>query len=124
MDRGSQSVGIFTTMLVLVAGCSPSNAERLPGTWEGTDAIGQPVVLTFGPADSVRLRVGTDVNEDTFTVEWSRSPAHLDIDWGKRGKVATVVVVMGETLRMENNDPGKRRPESLTDRAPSLARRN
>jgi hypothetical protein len=116
-----RSPAVAACICALAVGCS-SGVERLHGNWEGADAVGKPAVLTFGPSNTVRLRVGPDMNEGTYAVDWSKSPAHLDIDWGKWGRVETLVEVAGGTLRMEDNAPGAARPTAFSDRAVSFAR--
>lgn len=89
---------------------------------EGADENGKPIVLTFGPGNAVRIRVGADAGEGTYAADWGKSPAHLDVDWGKRGKVETLVELTGEKLRMENNRPGQPRPSGFTREAVQLSK--
>jgi uncharacterized protein (TIGR03067 family) len=107
--------------MVALVTAGASDVQKLQGTWVGTND-GEAITLTFGPKNMIKIRVGTDTGEGTYSVDWSETPAHLDIDWGKLGKVKTIVELKENTLRLENVDPGEERPKKFTGRATSLKR--
>ncbi len=93
---------------------------KLAGTWVSYRE-GDKVLMVFG-AKSVQMKVGDEGGTGTYSVDWTKSPAALDIDWGARGKVRTIIVLKGNVLRMENAEPGAERPKELTGRAATFKR--
>jgi len=93
-------------------------ARSLRGEWIGTFGPDQTLLLTFGPDNKVTLRVDKDVDVGTYSVNWSRQPAHLDLDWrpGRAGgKMLTIVEFLDAShIRIEDNF-GKPRPTRFSD---------
>lgn len=93
---------------------------KLVGTWV-SHREGDKVMMIFG-AKSVQMRIGDEGGMGTYSVDWTKSPVALDIDWGSRGKVTTIIELKGNVLRMENAEPGAPRPRELTERAATFKR--
>ena len=55
--------------------------KRLLGEWVGTYQGGKAISLTFGPQNKVTLRTGAGVEKGTYTIDLTKKPAHLDLDW-------------------------------------------
>lgn len=105
-----------------IAAGGDGGAEKLHGNWVGK-AHGRTFTLTFGPKNVVKIRVDEDTaGEGTYSVDWSKRPAHLDIDWGKQGKVKTIIQLADDNLKIENAEPGKERPKTFTKGAMTLKR--
>jgi hypothetical protein len=112
------ALAIVVLFVALAAG-GDAGAEKLHGTWIGKSE-GEPITLTFGSKNVVKLRAGKDTGEGTYPVDWNKKPAHLDIDWGKQGKVRTIIELTDDDLNFENVDPGTGRPKMFTDKAVTL----
>jgi hypothetical protein len=103
--------------------------SKLRGEWEGT-VDGQPVSLYFDARKTSRLRVGKkdgawkDDREGTFVVDWTTSPARLDIEWGKSEKIHSIIEQTDDSLKVESLTPGAPRPMHFTDKATVLKRDN
>jgi hypothetical protein len=108
----------IVVLSVAVAAGGDAGAEKLHGTWIGKN--GDPITLTFGSKNVVKGRVGKDTGAGTYSVDWNKKPAHLDIDWGKQGTVRTIIELTDDDLNIENVDPGKDRPKMFTDKAVTL----
>ncbi len=102
----------------------PTNSENLLGTWTSKQTVGPSVVISFKSMNLCRIQVGNDVGEGSYSVDWQRKPAHLDLDLGKVGIVKTIMEMTSRGLRVENNDPGKDRPGTFTEKAFLLTRMN
>ena len=97
--------------------------KRLLGEWAGTYLGDKPISVTFGPKNKVTLRAGGHVEEGTYTVDLTKKPAHLDLDWrpGRPGgKMLTILeFVDGDRIRIEDNYTGpfedKRRPAKFSE---------
>jgi uncharacterized protein (TIGR03067 family) len=118
-------------MVVLVLLCGPAafwaadeknkgadEEKRLLGEWVGTYQGGKAISLTFGPQNKVRLRTGVGVEEGTYTVDLTKKPAHLDLDWrpGRPGgKMLTILEFLdGDQIRIEDNY-AKPRPAKFSE---------
>jgi hypothetical protein len=88
---------------------------KLVGSWVGFRE-GDKVTMIFG-AKSIQMKVGDEGGAGTYVVDWTKSPVALDIDWGSHGKVTTIIALKGDTLKMENAEPGAARPKEITGRA-------
>jgi uncharacterized protein (TIGR03067 family) len=114
------SINFRLAMVVLVLMCGPAafwaadekkkgadEEKRLLGEWVGTYQGGKAISLTFGPKNKVTLRTGVGVEEGTYTVDLTKKPAHLDLDWrpGRPGgKVLTILEFLGgDQIRIEDN---------------------
>ena len=114
------SINFRLAMVVLVLLCGPAafraadeknkgaDAEkRLLGEWVGTYQGGKAISLTFGPQNKVTLRTGAGVEKGTYTIDLTKKPAHLDLDWrpGRPGgKVLTILEFLdGGQIRIEDN---------------------
>jgi uncharacterized protein (TIGR03067 family) len=108
-------------VLLAAAGCGrgKGGGDKLHGTWVNK---ADGVTVTFGPGNAVKLWTEDDAAEGTYTVDWSKSPAHLDIVEAKGGKVETIVEVTGDTLKIEDGRPGDPRPAAFTIRAKTFQR--
>ena len=93
---------------------------KLVGTWV-SQREGDTVLMIFG-AKTVQMKVGDERGTGTYSVDWTKSPVALDIDWGSRGKVTTIIELKGNVMRMENAEPGAARPKELTGRAATFKR--
>ena len=111
---------------LLAVGCGrgkdsgQSSGENLHGTWVGA-VDGEPVTLTFGPNNNVKALVDDEVGEGTYSVDWSMKPAHLDIDWGPRGKVQAIIELTNDNLKVEEAKRGAERPTVFSDMASALS---
>jgi uncharacterized protein (TIGR03067 family) len=94
------------------------SAEKLDGTWVDADGV----TVTFGPGNSIKVWTPEEAGEGTYAVNWAKTPAHLDVDWGKRGKVEAIVELTGDTLKVEDTQPGEPRPAVFTGKAKILKR--
>ncbi len=94
--------------------------SKLVGTWV-SQREGDTVLMIFG-AKTVQMKVGDEGGTGTYSVDWTKSPVALDIDWGSRGKVTTIIELKGNVMRMENTEPGAARPKELTGRAATFKR--
>jgi uncharacterized protein (TIGR03067 family) len=113
---------LFWLPLAVALGCAPATPDNLQGTWHGQSGIGQAAELRFGPGSAMRVEVGGDVGEGTYRVDWTKSPPHLDLTY-KTGKVVqTLVDIAGDTLTLQNNEPGKPRPAQFDNDAVKLTR--
>lgn len=99
------------------------NERSIVGKWMGKNDDGQDITLTFTAQGTVKIAVDDDAGEGTYQVDFSKKPPHLDIDWGSRGKVNSILQLLDEgRLRLEQSDPGDTRPQSFTDAAVLLTR--
>jgi uncharacterized protein (TIGR03067 family) len=116
---------VFTLMVAVVFASlaigGDSGAEKLHGTWVGKFE-GKSITMVFGPKNVVKIRIETDTEEGTFSVDWSKNPGHLDIDWGKQGKAKTIIELKDDKLKFEDVVPDKDRPKMFTKKAFSLKR--
>ena len=100
--------------------------KRLLGEWVGTYQGGKPISLTFGPKNKVTLRTSVGVEEGTYTVDLTKKPAHLDLDWrpGRPGgKVPTILEFLkGDRIRIEDNFD-KPRPAKFSEHSLVLKKR-
>jgi uncharacterized protein (TIGR03067 family) len=115
------SVVVLTASFAVLAAGADTDAEKLHGTWVGKNR-GQTITLTFGPKNAVKMRVDNDTGEGTYSVDWGKNPAHLDIDWGKQGKIKTLVELADGKLKIENSQPGAERPKMFTQNAFTLTK--
>jgi hypothetical protein len=122
----NRSIAMTTLLIATVAvgGCRTSDQRSIVGTWTGKTHEGYDVVLTFTAHGTLKAAVDDDAGEGTYQVDFSKKPPHLDIDWGSRGKVETILQLLDEKqLRVENSDPGEDRPETFTKAALVLTRK-
>jgi hypothetical protein len=97
--------------------------KRLLGEWAGTYQGGKPISLTFGPKNQVTLRTAAAEEEGTYTVDLSKKPAHLDLDWRPGGKVLTILEFLdGDRIRIEDNY-NKPRPAKFSEQSLVLKKR-
>ena len=119
--RPSALFALLLLAATMVAADPPpaGGEKRLVGEWAGTSGPdGKALILTFGPGNKVTLRVGEDTTEGNYTADFTKQPAHLDLDWrpGRvTGKVRTIVGLLdGGRLRVEDNAGGPR-PAEFSD---------
>ncbi len=96
-------------------------SKRLPGIWVGKWAD-EPVRLTLGPNNVVKIEAEMTTEEGIYSVDWTTFPVHLDLDFGKKGKVTTIIQLTEESLKIENIQPGEARPKIFTKNANKLKR--
>ena len=125
------SINFRLAMVVLALLCGPAafwaadeknkgaDAEkRLLGEWVGTYQGGKAISLTFGPQNKVTLRTGAGVEKGTYTIDLTKKPAHLDLDWrpGRPGgKMLTILEFLdGDQIRIEDNY-AKPRPAKFSE---------
>ena len=97
--------------------------KQLLGEWVGTYAGGKPISVTFEPKNQVTLRTRAGVEKGTYTVDLTKQPASLDLDWrpGRPGgKMLTILEFLdGDRIRIEDNYTGpfedKPRPAKFSE---------
>jgi len=135
-ETSMASINFRLAMVVLALLCGPAafraadekstgadEEKRLLGEWAGTYLGDKPISVTFGPKNKVTLRAGGHVEEGTYTVDQTKKPAHLDLDWrpGRPGgKMLTILEFLdGDRIRIEDNYTGpiedKRRPAKFSE---------
>jgi uncharacterized protein (TIGR03067 family) len=89
--------------------------KQLLGEWVGTYQGGKPISLTFGPENKAALLTKDGVEQGTYTLDLTKQPAHLDLDWragrpgGRGAKLLTIVEFLdGDRIRVEDNATGPR----------------
>ncbi len=115
LTRSAFLLALFTSAVL-----GAETDAKLAGTWVSY-RDGDKVMMIFG-AKTVQMKVGDEGGTGTYSVDWTKSPVALDIDWGARGKVTTIIELKGNVLRMENAEPGAGRPKELTARAATFKR--
>jgi len=108
-------------VLVLLSGCNFGIESELEGRWVGT-VEGNEVTLVFKENKEVGIQVAEELSQGTYSIYGSSNPYDLDIDFGSKGKFATIISVNGDSLRLENNVPGKARPLSFSEKAVVLTK--
>ena len=100
--------------------------KRLLGEWVGTYQGGKAISLTFGAQNKVTLRTGAGGEKGTYTVDLTKQPAHLNLDWrpGRPGrKVLTILEFLdGDQIRIEDNYD-KPRPATFSEHSLVLKKR-
>ena len=115
VTRSAFLIALFTSTVFGAGG-----EAKLAGTWVSFRE-GDKVLMIFG-AKTVQMKVGDEGGSGTYSVDWTKLPVALDIDWGARGKVTTIIELKGDVMRMENTEPGAARPKELTGRAATFKR--
>ncbi|OLP15655.1 hypothetical protein BST81_25215 [Leptolyngbya sp. 'hensonii'] len=107
----------------LTVSCQQTPQNQLLGEWTGSDSSNRPVSMTFTSSNTIQIKVGEESGDGTYTTDLNQKPAHLTIDLGNRGKVETIFEITQDgKLRIENNNPGKSRPETFTGRSVLFSR--
>lgn len=112
----------FVLMFMFLSGCQPSIESELEGRWTGATTAGQEVTMIFKENRELNLQVSDDIGQGIYSVNGSSTPYDLDIDFGDRGKIATIIAINGNALTIENNGLGKARPLSFSSKATTLTK--
>ena len=107
-------------VFIFLSGCQSGIEKELEGRWIGTTETGQEITMIFKENKELNIQVSDEIGQGIYSVNGSSNPYDLDIDFGDHGKVATIIAVNGDSLKMENNDPGKARPLSFSEKAVTL----
>ncbi|MCH1923608.1 hypothetical protein L9G74_04580 [Shewanella sp. C32] len=109
-------------MFMFLSGCQPSIESELEGRWAGATTAGQEIIMIFKENSELNLQVSEDIGQGIYSVNGSSNPYDLDIDFGDRGKIATIIAINGNALTIENNGLGKARPLSFSSKATTLTK--
>ncbi len=107
-------------VFIFLSGCQSGIEKELEGRWIGTTETGQEITMIFKENKELNIQVSDEIGQGIYSVNGSSNPYDIDIDFGDHGKVATIIAVNGDSLKMENNDPGKARPLSFSEKAVTL----
>lgn len=103
-------LAVAALLVPLTAG-GQSGAEKLHGTWISKV---ERLEFTFGPKNIVTLRTGKITGKGTYFVDWSKSPAPLDITWENARPEKWIIELRGDKLQFESSpSPGGPRPSAL-----------
>lgn len=105
-----------------MSGCQSGIESELEGRWAGTAKTGEEIAMIFKENRELNLQVSDEIGQGIYSINGSSSPYDLDIDFGDHGKVATIIAVNGDSLTIEDNDPGKARPLSFSEKAVTLTK--
>jgi len=109
-------------VFIFLSGCQSGIESELEGRWTGTTKMGGEITMIFKENNELNIQVSGEIGQGIYSVNGSSNPYDLDIDFGDHGKVATIIAVNGDSLTMENNDPGKARPLSFSEKAVTLTK--
>jgi RNA polymerase sigma factor (sigma-70 family) len=100
---------------------------KLHGEWVGKNDHQGNISLFFGPSNAIQRIVENGQDETgTYFVDWTKNPHHLDVKWGNRTVVQTIMEFVPEgKLRIEAGGGHEAaRPKGFTDESVILTKKD
>jgi hypothetical protein len=98
-------------------------ANGIVGTWVSQTETDSGFRMTFSENGTLKISTRFEEFEGTYQADFSKTPAHLDMDFGQNGRGKTIVKFLDDgRLVMENNNPGDPRPQSFSSDAVEFTR--
>lgn len=114
---------LFVLIILFLLGCQPGIKSELVGRWTGVTKEGQPITIIFKSNKELNIQVADEIGQGIYNINGSSNPYDLDIDFGGRGKVATIITINGNSLTIEENDTDKARPLSFSEKSVVFTRK-
>jgi len=103
--------------LLILSGCKSNIEEQLIGTWVSSGQNDRNIEMVFKENGVYNLVVNGEVAQGTYSLSGGGTPYDLDVSLNGQGTVNTILSISGQTLKMENNVPGKPRPSKFSAKA-------